>query len=172
MTYTQISDLIDNLLGSGKHIPASDHRTIEHALLDFIQASASQQGDIKPINADSTYLAANFTSTGLGINLRTGWALCNGQNGTVDLAGKTIIHYSSDFPLGWSGGEINHTLTINEMPAHTHTFNKLSQKVGTGNPNGLGTSGTGVVTTTDSTGGSQAHNTMQPSKALVYIQKL
>src|SRR5215212_3781762 len=74
-----------------------------------------------------------------------GWAFCNGQLlpignnqalfsllGTVyggdgvnnfalpDLRGRAPIHMGPSFNLGQRGGEEVHTLTMNEMPAHTH----------------------------------------------------
>ena len=76
-----------------------------------------------------------------------GWAFCNGQtlpinqnqalfallgttyggNGTTtfalpNLQGSTPIYVGNGFNLGQSGGEVNHTLTIGEMPAHTHSL--------------------------------------------------
>ena len=74
-----------------------------------------------------------------------GWALCNGQLlqinnnqalfsllGTIyggdgqttfalpDLRGRAPIHFGASFNLGQRGGEQAHTLTLSEMPAHTH----------------------------------------------------
>ena len=75
----------------------------------------------------------------------TGWALCNGQliaisqnqalfsllgttfggNGTTnfalpDLRGRAAIMTGNGFNLGQNGGEEFHTLTIGEVPAHSH----------------------------------------------------
>lgn len=43
--------------------------------------------------------------------------------GTWELieSGRTLIQSGSAYPLGSTGGEATHTLTIDEMPAHTHT---------------------------------------------------
>src|SRR4028118_2441662 len=74
-----------------------------------------------------------------------GWAFCNGQLlpvnqnqalfallgamyggdgqttfGLPDLRSRTPIHVGAGFIQGQSGGEENHTLTVQEMPAHTH----------------------------------------------------
>lgn len=96
-----------------------------------------------------------------------------------DLRGRTVIGVGQGVNLsnrlrGDVGGEELHALTIQEMPAHTHSA-----------PTGNGTSGlTYEVTSpdmpqggydyartapTDTTGGNGGHNTMQPYLALSYI---
>jgi microcystin-dependent protein len=129
-----------------------------------------------------------------------GWALCNGQllpinqnqalfsllgttfggDGRVNFAlpnlqGQTPIHVGNGHTLGEKGGQQAHTLTIAELPTHTHVLN------------GTNTDGTDVVPLNDllarsatqlyappanlqgmnaasvgNTGGSQAHLNMQP----------
>lgn len=136
-----------------------------------------------------------------------GWALCNGQflpinqnqalfsllgttyggNGQTnfalpDLRGRVPIHAGfSAHPLGERGGEQTHTLTINEMPTHTHVVNASSQTGNSVNPNfgGVGnafaadpgnaySSGFSPSAATlnsasvANAGGSQAHDNMQP----------
>src|SRR5436305_3427852 len=98
-----------------------------------------------------------------------GWALCNGQllpinqnqplfallgttyggDGRVnfalpDLRGRVPIHMGSGHTLGERGGEQAHTLSISELPTHTHVFN------------GTTTTGTLNVTTNNILGVSQA----------------
>jgi len=129
-----------------------------------------------------------------------GWALCNGQLlpinqnqalfsllGTTfggdglnfalpDLRARVPIHVGSGHTLGERGGEQAHTLSIAELPTHTHVANASSNAAttdtpGTGEvlanagvnvfraPTALVAMNTGIVA---NTGGSQAHLNMQP----------
>lgn len=127
------------------------------------------------------------------------WALCNGQllpinqnqglfsllgttfggDGRVnfalpDLRGRTPIHVGSGHTLGERGGEQAHTLSIAELPTHTHVLNGTNDNGGQqplnnvlaktgansyGAPTNLAAMASGVLT---NTGGSQAHLNMQP----------
>ena len=169
MTYQDILDLINANLASGSKIQAVKHREVETALLDFSNQNSAQQYDIKAIYANSTYLGDNFDSNGLGKNLRTGWAICNGNNGTPNLQGRVLIHYSADFPLGTVGGSkdavvVEHTHLIDQV------FNEHADgaKVGSGGGTVEGV-GTQSVQTT---GVSGTNKNMQPYLATVYIMKL
>lgn len=136
-----------------------------------------------------------------------GWALCNGQlmqinqnqalfallgttyggNGQTnfalpDLRGRTPIHMGAGHTLGEQGGEQAHTLSIAELPAHTHALN-ASASVGNAivptsamlaSPlnqsyrpadSGLTSFTAGTVT---NIGGSQAHLNMQPFLTLSF----
>ena len=129
-----------------------------------------------------------------------GWALCNGQllpinqnqalfsllgttfggDGRVnfalpDLRARTPIHVGSGHTLGERGGEQAHTLSITEIPTHTHVLNGTSTVGTVINPannqlanaqvNTYGNAQNLVATNASSianTGGSQAHLNMQP----------
>jgi microcystin-dependent protein len=130
-----------------------------------------------------------------------GWALCNGQLlpinqnqalfsllgttfggdgrvnfGLPDLRGRAPIHVGSGHTLGERGGEQAHTLSISEIPTHTHVLNGTSNAgnalVPGGNllakanlpayhapDNNLAAMAPGSVA---NVGGSQAHLNMQP----------
>ncbi len=129
-----------------------------------------------------------------------GWAMCNGQflpinqnqalfsllgttfggNGQTtfalpDLRGNVPIHVGSGFTLGQKGGEQAHTVTMSEMPLHTHVDQAASIDgtvvIPTGNllarsasqlyapPNNLTPMSAPTVS---NVGGSQAHLNMQP----------
>lgn len=136
-----------------------------------------------------------------------GYALCNGQllpinqnqalfsllgttyggDGQVtfalpDLRGRTPIHVGSGHTLGERGGEESHTVSISEMPSHTHVLNATSNLATSTNPennvlarggsNFYGQFGTPTAMGTASvknTGGSQPHQNMAPYIALNFI---
>jgi microcystin-dependent protein len=134
-----------------------------------------------------------------------GWALCNGQllpinqnqalfsllgttfggDGRVnfalpDLRGRLPIHVGSGHTLGERGGEQAHTLSISELPTHTHIAlaspTNGNTPIPTGNvlgaasnvyraPDNLVALGAASV---QNTGGSQAHLNMQPFLTLSF----
>jgi microcystin-dependent protein len=141
-----------------------------------------------------------------------GWALCNGQTlaitqntalfsllGTFyggngintfqlpNLQGRVAIHQGqgpglSSYSIGQTGGEENHTLTLGELPAHTHNVactstinNSATETVPQSNywareNNGdapYTTSGTGLQamhpSAVGNSGGGQPHSNIQPA---------
>ena len=50
----------------------------------------------------------------------TGWAVCDGSDGTPDLIGRFVVAAGDEYELGDTGGENEHQLTEGETPAHTH----------------------------------------------------
>lgn len=70
--------------------------------------------------------------------------------------------------IGSAGGEERHTLTVSEMPPHTHNYRDLNVNGSAEFPSGDGHFGFGP---TDSTGGGQSHNIIQPSLVVNYIIK-
>jgi len=171
MTYSDIYDLITTNLASGNKIPSVKHREVEYALLDYIQANLAQSGDVKRVKCDLTYLNDNFDINGLGKNLRLGWQICNGNNGTDNLAGRVGIGYGLGYStLGGIGGskdsilvEHSHTYnSINNVGKAVLAFDSVGDKEGasyfTANTNTIGVSGT--------------DKNMQPYIINLYIMKL
>ena len=175
MDYAEIQNLIDSNLASGQKIPAVKHREVEHALLNFIQQSASQSGDIKRIKCDLAYYTANFETNGLGKNLRAGWAQCNGNNGTDDLTGRVGVGYGLGYSIfGGIGGTKdavivahNHTASldanINFGSAVTKPIRLAPVVAGDGNS---------ISVSVDSVGESGINKNMQPYIIQLYIMKL
>lgn len=111
--------------------------------------------------------------SGAVTSIPNGWALCNGQNGTPDLRNKFVVSVGPNHTRGSTGGAAtctpsvtsatinNTTLTVNQIPAHTHTYidryNSSSSGSSSGE-SGAGGSTTTLNRTTGSTGGGQGHN--------------
>ena len=106
---------------------------------------------------------------GTAATVPSGWVVCDGSNGTPNLRGSFILGASSSYPAGSTGGEAAHTLSLAEMPSHTHNIWTLA-------PGGFGMPGGGSFTQnnkdTSAQGGNQPHNNMPPYYALVFIMKL
>jgi len=138
-----------------------------------------------------------------------GWALCNGQLlpinqnqalfsllgttyggdgrvnfGLPDLQGRAAMHMGDGHTLGERGGEQAHTLSISEIPTHTH-FVQAINAAGAANANNnflANTAGGGLAiyippanlgamnpSSVSSVGGSQAHQNMQPFLTMNWI---
>lgn len=120
----------------------------------------------------------------------TGWALCNGENGTPDLRDRFIVGAGNTYAVGATGGAATHThtastgahtLTQAQMPAHAHTFqawrNVASYVVAAGSHANIQT-GT-FSTSTEGGGGSHSHtatvneaSSLPPFYALALIMKV
>lgn len=105
-------------------------------------------------------------------NIPNNWQLCDGTNGTPDLRNQFVIGAGDTYSVGSSGGESEHTLTINEMPRHTHNlrvYGLSAEGLYTKSSNGSNIVG---QIATNYTGNSQPHNNMPPYYALCYIMKI
>lgn len=135
------------------------------------QGWAFANGQLLPINQNQALFS--LLGTTFGGNGQTNFALPN-------LQGRTPIHVGNGHTLGEVGGEVSHTLSMSEMPTHTHTFRGTST-TGTLNvttSNILGVSQTPVYATPQSLlalnpsvtniGGSQAHINQQPYLTITF----
>lgn len=98
------------------------------------------------------------------------------------LIGKVAVGIDSsdsDFnTVGKTGGEKGHTLTINEMPSHSHIIPSKSSAgdVSTATGENASAGGTGSWATTNNTttasGGGQAHNNLQPYEVVAFWKRI
>jgi hypothetical protein len=180
MDYTGFEELIEEF-GDGDRSPALKFRT----LMGHILQSIFLPGDIKAVYCTQEDIDNDFDGTGLGIGRRSGWAICNGINGTPSIDGKTIIGYGETYPeVGSLTGAKTHALTIAEMPVHNHKTRARNNNSSNGDfhnvSNAFHNAGntwaiTGTTDIRDSgienEGSGQPHSIMQPSIVLLYIQK-
>ena len=154
--------------------------TTQIATCAFVLASGVPQGAI-------------FLWSGSIETVPTGYALCNGSNGTPDLRDRFVVGAGNTYDVDDTGGSadsvvVSHTHTASSSvtdPGHKHTVQ--SQLINTGSIEGIldGTGGGGVrlndtstaqtgisvSTTVNSTGESGTNKNLPPYYALAYIMK-
>jgi len=131
------------------------------------QANADAGTKIATTGSQSGVHTMHFCPTGVGDGSTT--------FNVPDFRGRVLVGVDTSQTefntLGKSVGEKTHVLTINEMPAHTHTQHSRQEPTSSGS--GFlsdGGSGTGTDNT-GSQGGGVAHNNLQPSMAVCKIVK-
>lgn len=132
-------------------------------------------------------------------NIPANWHLCDGTNGTPDLRDKFVLGAGNNYSVGQTGGSSTASLSVENMPSHTHTITGSTSSDGshshdinydsfghgnTGTSYGLGsysgsygTSTAGehthtITATAEATGGGQPHENMPPYYALCYIMRI
>ena len=121
--------------------------------------------------------------SGTADDVPDGWALCNGQtkNGqaTPNLCDKFVVGAGGEYKPKDTGGAKEVTLTIDQMPAHTHDYKFTGADLSGSwkNHNYFYCqhneySGNGNTKTTESRGGGKAHENRPPYYALCYIMRV
>lgn len=113
--------------------------------------------------------------SGSTTDIPSGWALCNGSNGTPDLRGRFIVGAGSSYSVGATGGSASVTLTEEQMPSHSHeiTIRPASSSVSLSVPQSKGSaSAAGADVETTTAGGGKSHENRPPYYALCYIMKI
>ncbi len=144
---TYISDLnVANPTSTDSVAQTDDHIRLIKAVI-----KATFPNITGPVTATQAVLSSPVPTGGIimwsGAVAPSGWALCDGTNGTPDLRNRFIVGAGTSFTLGSSGGSAttsaggghthtegaagshNHSglsgdtaLTVNQIPSHTHTW--------------------------------------------------
>lgn len=113
------------------------------------------------------------------------WRLCDGTNGTPDLRNR-FIYGGNGTNNGETGGEVNHTLTINELPRFTPTvrvstlggdysgdmYHDSTNTLAAGASKNSSHNESVISTPFNTIGGNQPHNNMPPYYVLAFMMKL
>jgi len=105
-----------------------------------------------------------------GASVPGGWSLCDGTNSTPDLRDRFIVSSGSVYSIGDTGGVNSVTLTVDQIPAHTHAITAIndgSPSVPYSSPRSASAS----EIDSGSTGGGQSHENRPPYYALAFIMK-
>ena len=117
-----------------------------------------------------------------------GWALCDGQNDTLDLRNRFVLCAGNSYAVGVTGGSADsvniahtHTGSTNSAGSHNHTMGHCSTgggniaQGGTDASGGAGTNSAGnhshTITVT-SAGESGVGKNLPPYYALAFIQQI
>lgn len=130
-------------------------------------------GQILPINQNQSLFS--LLGTTYGGDGRTSFALPN-------LRGRTPVHVGNGDSLGQKGGEEVHTLSVSELPQHTHVVNATDDLPQADMPtnNVLASAGVNAYGSLSAPtvnmragmvggAGGQAHNNMQPFLTLNFV---
>lgn len=126
--------------------------------------------------------------SGSVVSIPTGFALCDGTNGTPDLRNKFIVGAGSTYSVNATGGSADaivpshtHSATVTD-PGHTHSYvTKAASLVQSGSSTPCwyseasattGSSTTGISVAISTTGVSTTNANLPPYLALAYIMKL
>lgn len=204
-TYTDVNGNVANtnpiVLDSAGRTPNEIWLQTGYSYKFVIQTSAGVTlqtlDNLYPILQNAT---ASVTPTPTGLiamwsgsigSIPSGWALCDGTNGTPNLRNKFIVAAGSTYAVGVTGGSadaivVSHTHTATSTstvtdPGHNHSIlsgggdSTWALSFGAGSSTSVGTSTTGITvstsTTNASTGTSGTNANLPPYYALAYIMK-
>lgn len=121
-------------------------------------------------------LGAIIIWSGSEDDIPTGWALCDGQDGRLDLRHKFVLGAGPNHPVGETGGSEEVTLTVDQMPVHQHELtgfpNKITSASYSSSLTPISVKNGSTAKETSSVGSSQPHPNMPPYYALCYIVKI
>ena len=117
-------------------------------------------------NSDYTGLAADIAAAvpsgiismwhGAASAIPSGWVICDGNNSTPNLTDKFIKSAAAAGATGGSATTGAHTLSIAEMPAHTHTYSDFNDYVAAAHGGGYRFHDVVNTKVTNSTGGNES----------------
>lgn len=147
-------------------------------------------------SGDSLPIGSILIWSGSQDNIPSGWALCDGTNGTPDLRDRFVLGAGNAHTIGETGGSETVTLTTSNLPAHYHTIylyninsssspakialavdsyagNSINQwRLAKNSNDGYATHQWNGSYETSSVGSNSPHNNMPPYYTLCYIMKI
>ena len=118
--------------------------------LNVLDGSTATTADLNDLAGCSTTLS-DLTASASGLNtaashyvpsggiimwsgainaIPSGWALCDGSNGTPNLVDRFVMGAGGGTAVGATGGANSKTLSADNIPAHSHTFSGTTDSAG------------------------------------------
>jgi hypothetical protein len=177
--------IISTTNNNGIALPANPNTQLL-TIWELIKNRSEEIGSIKIISKNA-FLAFFDFNTGLGFGKWLGWAWCDGNNGTENLAGRFVYGFKTLDPpigngfLGFDGGEAEVKLTKPQtpLPDHNHEMKGIFLP-----SQGNFLQGTNIQTWKALVEGDkntensidnrliESHNNLPPYRWLPYIQKI
>jgi len=127
----ELAAALPNLTDNIAHEIGTDlFRCTIQELVDLFNINANAfQYEVKTLYVTEEYIDNNLDETGLGINLLTGWAEINGNNGTPPAAGMfELSRKTGVYEIGSFGGSKDAVLV-----SHYHSYDLPLDGIGTEN---------------------------------------
>ena len=197
-TDTKWINTSDTNVGSASNVGTNTNATNAEQFVTFVGASSGNNpirvdAGIKYNPSTNRLTAGSFAGDGSALTgvesfvtgmiilwsgaadaIPTGFVLCDGNNSTPNLSGRFVVGYdasNSDYDVNDTGGAESVTLTVNQIPSHTHNLlfgiGAFGGSSGAQTPRDSGTTSGRI----SNTGGGQSHENRPPCYALCYIMK-
>ena len=131
-TATYINQLdAANPLGSDPIASGDDHLRLIKAALKATFPNIT--GPVTPTQAvlnNPFPIGGIILWSGSVASVPSGWALCNGSNGTPDLRDRFVVGAGSAYAVGATGGANEVTLNTTQIPSHTHSVTASTDSQG------------------------------------------
>jgi len=104
-----------------------------------------------------------------GASIPAGWSICDGTNGTPNLANNFVVCAGDSYSVDDTGGTDSETLILSQIPSHSHVYDDFI------NLNSFGFFGSAqlgsVTSNTGSKGSGLSHENRPKYYSLIYIMK-
>jgi microcystin-dependent protein len=106
-------------------MPSSAHTKSQHTSMGLAENPHGNEAHTQQFAtaADAVPSGVIVLWSGTTSNVPSGWALCNGSNGTPDLRDRFVVGSGGAYNPGSTGGASTVTLTNSQIPSHSHTAN-------------------------------------------------
>lgn len=132
-----------------------------HGLADGNQIYFTTTGSLPTgLTANTKYFVKNATANTFEVSATLWWTSINTSSAW---SGTHTLFSANFYTVGQTGWEINHTLSLAEMPTHDHSYQAtaVNASAGWNQPSAGNTGWNNVTVTTTAKGSSMPHNNLQ-----------